>query len=50
MSKRGAIAERNYRVSELKRLLSEGVSLSKAAKMLEMSYQLAKTYKTLIEA
>ena len=48
MSKRGSIAARNYRLSEIKRLLSEGVALSKIAKMLGISYQLAATYKTLL--
>ena len=49
MSKRGSIATRNYRLSEIKRLLSEGVSLSKISKMLGITYQLAATYKTLID-
>lgn len=41
--KRGNISKNNFRTSELKRLTSEGVSLSKAAKLLGIHYQLAKT-------
>ena len=37
-------AKANYRKSEVKRLVSEGVSISKAAKMLGIKYSLAKTY------
>ncbi|CAL9960896.1 hypothetical protein VPHD85_0058 [Vibrio phage D85] len=40
-------AKANYRIAELKRLTGEGVSLSKAAKMLGIHYSLAKTYMTL---
>ena len=47
MSKRGSEALRNYRLAEMKRLLDEGVALSKVAKMLGITYQLAKTYTTL---
>ena len=49
MGKRSSIAKRNYRLSEMERLLSEGVSLSKISKMLGIPYQLAATYKTLID-
>lgn len=40
-------AKANFRIAELKRLTSEGLSLSKAAKLLGMNYSLAKTYMTL---
>jgi hypothetical protein len=43
----GVAAKQNYRVSEIKRLLSEGVSLSKSAKLLGIKYELAKTLSTL---
>ena len=42
-----AAAEQNYRVKEISRLLNEGVSLSKVAKLLDIPYSLAKTLKTL---
>lgn len=42
-----AASEQNFRVAEIKRLLGEGVSISKIAKMLEIKYQLAKTLATL---
>lgn len=45
--KRRAAAEQNYRVAELKRLTSEGLNLSKAAKLLGIKYSLAKTLQTL---
>ena len=40
-------AEQNYRVAEIKRLLAEGVAISKIAKMLGIKYQLAKTLATM---
>lgn len=40
-------AKANYRQAEVKRLLAQGVSLSKVAKMLKIKYSLAKTYSTL---
>lgn len=39
----GEAAKYNYRKSEINRLLSEGVRLSKVAKLLGINYELAKT-------
>ncbi|MEZ8188207.1 hypothetical protein ACED29_20575 [Shewanella sp. 5S214] len=40
-------AERKYRVTEIKRLSGQGVSISKIAKMLGIPYSLAKSLSTL---
>lgn len=40
-------AKQNYQISELKRLTSNGLSLSKSAKLLGIKYQLAATLMTL---
>ena len=47
MNKKPTKALTVYRTSEIKRLSKEGVSISKIAKLLGITYQLACTYKTL---
>ena len=39
-----------YQKSEIKRLLGDGVKISKIAKMLDIPYQLARTYQDLLES
>jgi len=45
--RRSDAANQNYRKAEIKRLLIEGVKLSKIAKMLEIDYELAKRLSTM---
>lgn len=47
--RRAAQAKTNYRAAEINRLLNEGVSLSKSAKMLGINYQHAKVLITLVK-